>query len=134
MVDAPAGGTMIEDWSPDSFERELRGRERILVLFYGKWCPFSRVFLPEFERAEPEASVPFARAALTPARDPRWDTYRIRALPTLVYFEHGEELERVDGVPHKGLSKRDLEGLIEDVEAIQEEPALPRHMHGPRRT
>lgn len=124
----------IEEWSADSFARELRSRDRALVLFYASWCPFSRSFMPLFEAAEPEASVPFVRADLRHPMDARWDDHRVHTVPTLVYFEHGEELERCDGIRGRGLSRRDLEEFLETVVGIQEEPVLPKRMHGPRRS
>lgn len=105
----------------------------MLVLFHASWCPFSRALLPLFESAEPEASVPFAKADLRRAMDPRWDEHRVHTVPTLVYFEHGEELERLDGVRRRGISRAEFEEFLAQVEAIQEEPVLPKRMHGPRR-
>jgi thioredoxin 1 len=125
---------VIEEWPADRFAAELASRDRVLVLFYASWCPFSRIFLPLFDKAEAEASVPFARADLRHPMDPRWDQHRVHTVPTLVYFEHGEELERLDGVRHKGLGKRDLDEMLALVESIQDEPVLPKRMHGPRRS
>jgi hypothetical protein len=105
----------------------------MLVLFHASWCPYSRAFLSLFERAEPDASVPFAMTDLRHPMDPPWDTHRIDVVPTLAYFEHGEELERVEAVRDKGLTQSDLEELLDTVDALQEEPRLPKRMHGPRR-
>lgn len=124
---------MIEDWEEKDFAARLAERERMLVLFYADWCPHSRVFLPIFEAAEPEASVPFARANIRASQDGRWETFDIKRVPTLVYFEHGEELERMDGLPLRGLSRRDLDDVLETIDELQEEPVLPKRMHGPRR-
>ena len=124
---------MIEDWPADRFEAELHARDRVLVLFYGSWCAFSRIFMRDFEAAEPDAPVPFARTDLKASGDPRWERYAIPATPTLVYFEHGEEMERADGIRGRGLLKRDLEDMVELAGAYEEEPQLPRRMHGPRR-
>lgn len=125
---------MIEDWPAQAFAAQLAGRERVLVLFHAGWCPFSRTFMPTFEKAEPEANVPFARADLRHPMDARWDAYRVHIVPTLAYYEHGEELERVDGIRHRGLSKRDLDEMLALVDSIQEEPRLPKRMHGLRRS
>ena len=77
--------------------------------------------------------MPFARADLKHPMDPRWDEHRVHTVPTLAYFEHGEELERLDGVRGKGITRAELEAFLAEVEAIQEEPVLPKRMHGPRR-
>ena len=125
---------MMDEWSAAEFARELRERDRVLVLFHASWCPFSRIFRPIFEAAEPEASVPFATTDLSESADPRWDDFAIEVVPTLVYFEHGEELERLDGVRGRGISRAEFERFLDDVHAIQEEPVLPKRMHGPRRS
>lgn len=124
---------MSEEWEADGFARALRSRDRMLVLYYANWCPFSRAFLPLFEAAEAEASVPFARADLHHPLDPRWDDWNVNVVPSLVYYESGEELERLDGLRGRGLTRSDLEDFLETVDAIQDEPVLPRRMHGPRR-
>lgn len=124
---------MSEELEPAGFDRELASRDRLLVLYHASWCPFSRTFLPLFEAAEGESSVPFAGADLRHPLDPRWDDHGISVVPTLVYYERGEPLERLDGLRRVGITRGDLEGFLEHVEAIQEEPVLPRKMHGFRR-
>jgi thiol-disulfide isomerase/thioredoxin len=119
-------GAMSEEMERDGFARELGSRDRSLVLFHARWCPFSRAFLPLFEAAEPESSVPFARADLWHPLDARWDDHAIQVVPTLVYFERGEPLERLDGLRGMGITRGDLEEFLEHVEALQEEPPTPR--------
>lgn len=123
---------LVEDWPARGFQAALRDRARVVVLFGADWCPHARDFAPHFEAAEPEAVVPFARTSLARTRDARWDAFGIDVVPTLVYYEHGEELERCDGVEGHGLTPRDLEEFLGSVAAIQEEPLMPRRMHGAR--
>lgn len=111
---------MSDEWPAEGFRDELAARDRVLVLYYADWCPFSRAFLPSFEAAEPEASVPMARANLRDARDPRWEDARIPRVPTLVYYEHGEELERLESRRGLGLEAADFEQFMETVEDLQE--------------
>lgn len=113
---------MSDEWPEEDFARRLGREDRVLVLYHAAWCPHSRVFLPDFEAAEAEASVPFARADLRHPLDPRWDDQGIRVVPTLVYYEKGEELERAESARGHGLDRRDLERLLEVVEALNEEP------------
>lgn len=129
----PPGAMTQEQWSRGEFADKLRQADRVVVLFYADWCPFSRIFLPDFRAAEPEASVPMVTANLRSMRDERWKAHEVKVTPTLAYFEHGEQLERMDGLSGRGLSKRDLQEFLDTVESLQEEPRLPRRMHGPRR-
>lgn len=123
---------MSHELDVEGFGRELARRDRLLVLYHAGWCPFSRLFLPVFEGAEGESSVPFARVDLRHPLDPRWDDMEIRVVPTLVYYESGEPLERLDGLRRVGITKRDFEEFLEHVEAIQAEPYIPKK-HQPRR-
>lgn len=109
----------------EGFAARLAREDRVVMLYHASWCPFSRIFLPDFEAAEAEASVPFARADLRHPLDPRWDDHGVHVTPTLVYYEKGEELERVDGVRRHGLDKADLEAFLDVVETLNEE-ARPR--------
>ena len=124
---------LVEEWPAAGFEATLRERDRILVLYDADWCEHAVAFRPHFEAAEAEAVVPFARTSLRRILDPRWDRFGIRIVPTLVYYEHGEELERCDGVKGIGLTSRDLAEFLDLVASIQEEPLLPKRMHGIRR-
>lgn len=112
---------LIEEWEPARFTPSLRARERVVVLFHADWCPFSRIFMRDFEDLEPEASVPFVRANIRHPLDPRWDDYNVRVVPTVAYFEHGEELERIESARGMGLNAHDLENFLETVEALNEE-------------
>lgn len=109
-----------DEWPVEDFQKELASRDRVVVLYHADWCPFSRAFLPSFEAAEPESSVPLARTNLHHPQDPRWDDARVHVVPTLVYYEHGEELERVEAKRGRGLDLGEFEQFMETVEDLQE--------------
>lgn len=113
---------MTEEWPEEGFSQALARADRVVVLYHADWCPFSRAFLPAFEKAEVEASVPFACANLHHPLDPRWDRHDVRVVPTLAYYEKGEELERAEAARGYGLEERDLDLLLEVVETLNEEP------------
>jgi hypothetical protein len=52
--------------------------------------------------------------------DPRWDDSRVQVVPTVVYDEHGEELERVEATRGRGLGSGAFEEFMETVEDLQE--------------
>lgn len=111
---------LTDEWPADGFQAELGARDRVAVLYYADWCPFSRAFLPRFEAAEPEASVPMARANLRDPTDPRWEEARVTVVPTVAYYEHGEELARVEARRGRGLDDAAFEELMASVEDLQE--------------
>lgn len=123
-------GAVSEEWARDEFEARLAARDRVVVLFHADWCPFSRAFLARFEEADEESSVPFVRANLHHPMDPRWDEHRIHVVPTLAYFENGEELEREEGARGVGLSGRDLARFLDHVEALQDPGPQRRRTDG----
>ncbi len=97
---------------PDALEEAIRSNDRLFVLFYAEWCPFSRAFLPEFvDRAERGARC--FRRILSDDNDPHVRKYRIEVYPTVLFFEHGQLARRLDGRYLKGLDRPGLEKFIE---------------------
>lgn len=113
---------MMDEWEPLRFDAELDTMDRVVVLYHADWCPFSRAFLPHFEAAEPESSVPFVTANLRHPLDARWDDHRIRVVPTAAYYEKGEELERVEAERGEGMDETEFERFLDMVETLQEDP------------
>lgn len=120
-------GAVSDEWPAEGFEHALLAQDRVVVLFFAEWCSFSRIFVRDFDAAEPESSVPFGRANLHHPMDPRWDDHRVHTVPTCVYFERGEELERVEAARGRGLDHKAFQRFLEDVEALQEQW---RYRHG----
>lgn len=118
---------MSELWPADGFEKRLAETDCVAMLFYADWCSFSASVLREWETAEAESGVPFARANLARRGDPRWDAYSIFFVPTFAYFEHGEMLEREESARDAPVTRRDLGHFLEIVEALNEEPPPMRH-------
>lgn len=100
----------------DALDEALSRGESMIVVFYADWCGFSRAFLPIFEERAPELELPPAAANISSESDPRWSTHDVQTVPTLVAFEDGEEVARVDGRPGQGLDESDLDRLLEELE------------------
>lgn len=114
-------------WDADGFETRLAHEDRIVVLFHADWCLASNALRREWEEAAPEFPYLTVRADLTDVRDPRWAQYAIAHVPTLVYFEKGEVLERLDGEAKYGLTARAMHDFLDHVEALNEEQEpIPR--------
>lgn len=115
-----------DDWPAEGFEAEVRARPRLLVLYYSDACDQSRALLPAFTEAEVASSVSTARANVRDPRDPRWALARVTRTPTVAYYEHGEELERVEATEGCGIGEGELEAFLVQVEDLQDQWRL-RH-------
>ena len=83
------------------------------VLFHATWCPFCRKFRPEFERRLGSAKAPVAvEALMDDEENPLWDLYGIAAVPTVLFFDHGVVVRRLDAKPGIGLEAGDLEQAL----------------------
>lgn len=116
----------MDAWPAEGFDRRLAEAGRVVVLFGAEWCPDSRIFLAAFEEADAESPLRFARVELARAQDARWDAHGIARTPTVVYFEHGEELERVEALPHAGLEHDRFEAFLQTVHDVQDGPVSER--------
>ncbi len=93
-------------------DRIRRGKP-VIVLFYADWCPFCARFLPIFRRHAKTMPVETLAANISHPDDPRWDTYRVDAVPTFIAFRDGNEVLRADARKGVGLTEADLVAFIE---------------------
>jgi thiol-disulfide isomerase/thioredoxin len=92
---------------PQALEEAIRTRDRLFVLFYASWCPFSMAFLPHYlEHAGEEAC--YVRI-LSNDGDEHVEKYGIEVYPTILYFEKGKLIRRLDGRYLAGLSRKALD-------------------------
>jgi len=92
-------------------EKALRNKEKVFVLFYASWCPFSRRFLPIFEKyseTRPQSCMRVKiddKAKLT-------EKYSVDVVPTVLVFEKGTVTKRLDGEPGAGLDEKQFKNLL----------------------
>jgi thioredoxin-like negative regulator of GroEL len=89
-------------------EAAIKSRDKLMVLFYASWCPFSQAFLGTY-RQHAAAGDPCYMRILVDDGDPLAAKYSIDVFPTVLFFEKGRLVERLDGVYHRGLSQDQLE-------------------------
>ncbi|MBE3112653.1 MAG: thioredoxin family protein [Acidobacteria bacterium] len=106
--DSPREDTCVLVGSGEELEAAIKSRDRLMVLFYASWCPFSQAFLGTY-RKHAAAGEPCYMRILVDDGDPVATKYSIEVFPTVLYFEKGKAVKRLDGVFHRGLSKGQLE-------------------------
>jgi thioredoxin 1 len=95
-------------------ERDLKemlgAKKRLVALFYASWCPYCVKFLPVFERNAQCEGLGFAM--IKDDQERMMDLYSIDIVPTVILFEGGNVSTRLDGVPHVGLTEKQLTDFI----------------------
>ncbi len=91
-------------------ENAVKDKEKVFVLFYASWCPYSQRFLPIFHRIA-ESSRDCLRV-ITDDKASLVEEYSVDTVPTVLMFEHGEVTKRLDGEPGAGLDEAQLRRLL----------------------
>ena len=99
--------------SEDAFKELINAKDKVAVLFYASWCPYSQDFLPIFESYAKDKENNFARI-LTDDEDDLVDEYEIEVVPTVVFFNKGKVSNRLDGVSGVGLGEKQLTVFINE--------------------
>jgi thiol-disulfide isomerase/thioredoxin len=91
-------------------EDVLKSKDKAIVLFYASWCPFSQRFLPVFEKFSQDKTRPCMRV-VTDDKASLCEKYSVDVVPTVLVFERGKVVKRLDGKPGMGLSEKQLADL-----------------------
>lgn len=106
--------------SPITHKRDLddvlTSRDEVFVLFYASWCPFSRKFLPIFEKA---AAGKEGFVLVQDDQETLSDPYSVKIYPTVLFFKRGLIARRLDGMAGRGLNEEQLAGFIRDCSSPQ---------------
>jgi thioredoxin 1 len=88
----------------------VKGKEKVFVLFYASWCPFSQRFLPIFKK-HAENTQNCLRVK-TDDKASLCEKYSVDIVPTVLLFERGTVTKRLDGEPGAGLDEAKLIKLL----------------------
>ena len=79
------------------FEAAVASRDKLMVLVYASWCPFSQAFLRVY-LAHAAAGEPCYARIIADDDDPLVEHYAINVFPTVLFFEKGQLVRRLDGI------------------------------------
>ena len=96
-------------------EDVLKSKDKVFVLFYASWCPFSMAFLPIYERHADGREKEFVRVVLD-GNEALFEEQAITVYPTVLFFRNGEVSRRLDGKHLVGLKEKQLADLITSCE------------------
>jgi len=92
-------------------EKILQTKDTFFILFYAEWCPFSQRFLPIFEKCVKDADHQCYRMKIDEYPH-LCNRYAVEVYPTIIFFEKGKPVERLDGTHGVGLNERQFQELI----------------------
>jgi len=88
----------------------LISKDKVCVLFYASWCPFSRRFLPYFEKTAKGKDC-YASVVINDD-EALAEKYSVEFYPTLVFFEKGKVTKRLDAPAGIGLNEKQLADFV----------------------
>lgn len=106
--DSPGDDSCVLLGDGEELEAAIKSRDKLMVLFYASWCPFSQAFLGTYKK-HAAAGEPCYVRILVDDGDPVATNYAIEVFPTVLFFEKGKLVRRLDGTYHRGLSQGQLE-------------------------
>ncbi|QPA31487.1 thioredoxin family protein [Thermaerobacillus caldiproteolyticus] len=81
---------------PDELEKKLANHETVTVYFYSPTCPHCQRTTPIVVPMTKEMGIDLKMFNLLEFEE-GWDKYHIDGTPTIVHYEHGKEVKRIDG-------------------------------------
>lgn len=98
--------------SKKELEKALEGNDSAFVLFYASWCPFSKRFLPIYEKHSSGSKNKCLRVMIDDLEDV-CEKYSISVYPTVLFFKKGKVAKRLDGISGEGLNEKKLTDLMD---------------------
>jgi thiol-disulfide isomerase/thioredoxin len=101
--------TLIE--TEQNLEKILKTKNTFFILFYAEWCPFSKRFLPIFENCSKDTTHTCYRMMIDEHPN-LCKKYSVEVYPTVLFFENGKAVKRLDGTHGVGLNEKQMRDLI----------------------
>ena len=105
---------MIEVTDQNELAKQLQTHRKIVALFYASWCPFCRSFLAVFNKhAQNTDPLTYIKVKIDEDENPLWEEYSLESVPSLILFENGNVLKRLDCELGEGLTEKHFIKWIE---------------------
>ena len=104
---------MIEINTKHDFDIQLKKQSKVLALFFASWCPYCQRFMKIFkEDVDPNSFDTVLCVKLDDYSNPLWEDYSIENVPTVIFFEKGKIVRRIDGESGLGLTRSQFVDLL----------------------
>lgn len=97
----------------EKLDQVLKSQDKVLVMFYATWCPYSQRFLPVYVKCTAKNPFSCVRVVIDELPD-LCEKYGIEFYPTVIFFQKGKVAKRLDATPGAGLSEAQLRKLLEE--------------------
>ncbi|WP_274308088.1 thioredoxin family protein [Solibacillus daqui] len=81
---------------PDALADKIASGEGVVGYFFSPECSHCKNYTPKMMPIAEELNIQIDQLNVLEYQD-AWNTYNITATPTMIYFENGEEVARVEG-------------------------------------
>ena len=100
--------------SDQNFDEHLQHKSSMMVTFSAEWCGSCKAMAPVLDQIDLENSFPIAIAKLDVDESPITAIqYRIRSIPTVLFFKNGTLVDTVVGPVSKAVLTGKIHKLIE---------------------
>ncbi len=107
---------MLEVDNKADLTKKLAENKKVLALFFSSWCPYCQGFIDVFNTNIVNYKFDLVlRVNLDDFDSPLWDEYSVGAVPTLILFENGEILSRLDAGFGVGLTEKQLKDWLKKI-------------------
>jgi thioredoxin 1 len=89
----------------------LQVNNKVVALFYASWCPFCARFLPVFKKQAEGREQHFL--LVQDDAEKICEKFSIDIFPSVLFFENGAVVKRLDGAAGLGLQEKQLAEFID---------------------
>ena len=98
------------------FQEVIESNQKVVALVYATWCPFCVRFVPLFERASVRNEAQKQDFYFfQDDQEIMADEYDVDVIPTILFFENGKLVKRLDGQLGIGLQEKQLHDFLESI-------------------